>query len=98
MKFTTAAASNAARSWSSIAWRCARRGVFCVSGRKAGADTIGSLAQRTLDPMDDDPSVNFFAGPYIDRRGDARENAAWLAEAAADPATRYVIAHGTTQL
>jgi NAD+ diphosphatase len=48
--------------------------------------------------MDHDPSVNFFAGPYIDRRTDAREDAAWHAAAASDPATRYVIARGTTQL
>ena len=41
---------------------------------------------------------NFFAGPYIDRRSEAREAAAWLSEARADPHTHYVVATGTTQL
>jgi NAD+ diphosphatase len=41
---------------------------------------------------------NFFAGPYVDRRSEAREAAAWLAEARADPHTRYVVSTGTTQL
>ena len=41
---------------------------------------------------------NFFAGPYIDRRAEERENPQWLAAARADPATRYLISQGTTQL
>jgi len=41
---------------------------------------------------------NFFAGPYIDRRAEERENPRWLAAARADPATRYLISQGTTQL
>jgi NAD+ diphosphatase len=41
---------------------------------------------------------NFFSGPYIERRAEERENPRWLAEARADPATRYLIAQGTTQL
>jgi NAD+ diphosphatase len=41
---------------------------------------------------------NFFSGPYIDRRSEAREAAAWLAEALADPTTRYVIGCGSAQL
>jgi NAD+ diphosphatase len=41
---------------------------------------------------------NFFAGPYIDRRAEERENPHWLAEARADPATRYLLAQGTAQL
>jgi len=41
---------------------------------------------------------NFFAGPYIDRRAEDRERPQWLAEARADPATRYLIAQGTTEL
>ncbi|MBV8307339.1 MAG: NAD(+) diphosphatase, partial [Gammaproteobacteria bacterium] len=41
---------------------------------------------------------NFFAGPYIDRRAEERERPQWLAEARADPATRYLIAQGTAQL
>ena len=41
---------------------------------------------------------NFFAGPYIDRRAEERENPRWLAEARADPATRYLVAQGTAQL
>jgi len=41
---------------------------------------------------------NFFAGPYIDRRAEERENPHWLAEARADPATRYLVAQGTAEL
>lgn len=41
---------------------------------------------------------NFFSGPYVERRAEERENPRWLAEARADPATRYLIAQGTAQL
>ena len=41
---------------------------------------------------------NFFAGPYIERRSEEREDPQWLGAARADPATRYVLARGTTQL
>ncbi len=41
---------------------------------------------------------NFFSGPYIDRRAEERDNPRWLAEARADPATRYLIARGTAEL
>jgi len=41
---------------------------------------------------------NFFAGPYIDRRADAREDAEWLAAARTDPATVYLIGQGTRHL
>src|SRR5579862_352110 len=41
---------------------------------------------------------NFFAGPYIERRAEAREDPEWLAAARADPRTRYVIGRGSTQL
>lgn len=41
---------------------------------------------------------NFFAGPYVERRVEAREDPAWIAAARADPATRYLVAHGTEQL
>ena len=41
---------------------------------------------------------NFFAGPYVDRQSEAREAPDWRAIAAADPATLYVVSHGTTQL
>src|SRR5262249_60290093 len=41
---------------------------------------------------------NFFAGPYIDRRAEEREDPEWLAVARADPATRYLISQGTSQL
>jgi NAD+ diphosphatase len=52
-----------------------------------------------LERMDHDrESPNFFAGPYIDRRSDARDKPEWRALAAADPATRYVAAFGTTHL
>jgi NAD+ diphosphatase len=49
--------------------------------------------------MDQDlENPNFFAGPYIDRQSDTRENPEWLAAAAADPATLYIGARGTTHL
>jgi NAD+ diphosphatase len=41
---------------------------------------------------------NFLAGPYLERRGEAREDPLWLADARADRATRYLIASGTTEL
>jgi NAD+ diphosphatase len=41
---------------------------------------------------------NFFSGPYIDRRSEAREAAAWLSEALADASTRYLVGCGTAQL
>jgi NAD+ diphosphatase len=45
------------------------------------------------------PSVpNFFAGPYIDRRSEVREDAAAFAAIRAAPTTRYVLSVGTQQL
>jgi len=41
---------------------------------------------------------NFFAGPYLDRRGEEREVAGWLDAARADASTLYVIGRGTAQL
>src|SRR5262249_16758882 len=41
---------------------------------------------------------NFFAGPYIDRRADVREEADWPHAALADPETLYVVARDTAQL
>jgi len=41
---------------------------------------------------------NFFAGPYIDRRAEAREEAGWLEAARVDPATLYMVGKGTAQL
>ena len=41
---------------------------------------------------------NFFAGPYVERRAEERENPHWLVAARADPATRYLISQGTAQL
>ena len=41
---------------------------------------------------------NFFSGPYIERRVEAREDPAWIAAARGDPATRYLIGQGTAQL
>jgi len=41
---------------------------------------------------------NFFSGPYIDRRAEAREDAGWLEAALSDPATLYMEGRGTTQL
>jgi NAD+ diphosphatase len=44
------------------------------------------------------PPWNFLAGPYIDRRAEAREQEGWWDEARGDPGTRYVLARGTAQL
>jgi NAD+ diphosphatase len=41
---------------------------------------------------------NFFAGPYIDRRADVREEADWPATALSDPETLYIVARDTAQL
>ena len=43
-------------------------------------------------------SPNFFAGPYINRCSETREDAAALQAIRADPATRYVLSVGGQQL
>jgi NAD+ diphosphatase len=39
-----------------------------------------------------------FAGPFLERRAELRDNPSWAAAARADPETRYLLACGTTQL
>jgi NAD+ diphosphatase len=39
-----------------------------------------------------------FAGPFIDRRAEMRDDPHWLEAARSDPETRYVLAMGATQL
>ena len=39
-----------------------------------------------------------FAGPFLDRRAELRDDPAWIAAARADPATRYLLTTGATQL
>lgn len=41
---------------------------------------------------------NYFAGPYLERRAEAREDPHWIAAARADRDTLYLVARGTTQL
>src|SRR5262249_39644600 len=41
---------------------------------------------------------NFFAGPYIDRRSDVREEAHWPSSAFEDPETLYIVTRDTAQL
>ena len=41
---------------------------------------------------------NFFAGPYIDRRAEEREQPGWARAALEDPRTLYLLASGTRQL
>jgi NAD+ diphosphatase len=41
---------------------------------------------------------NFFAGPYIDRRSEAREDADWARSALEDPGTLYLLGSGTRHL
>ena len=46
----------------------------------------------------DSEQPNFFAGPYIDRRAEEREQPGWAQAALADPQTLYLLASGTRQL
>jgi NAD+ diphosphatase len=41
---------------------------------------------------------NFFAGPYIDRRAEEREQAGWAGAALQDPRTLYLLASGSRHL
>jgi NAD+ diphosphatase len=41
---------------------------------------------------------NFFAGPYLERCAEAREDARWLERMRADPGTQYLVARGTAHL
>ena len=41
---------------------------------------------------------NFFAGPYVDRRADVREEGGWPTAALSDPETLFIVARGTAQL
>jgi NAD+ diphosphatase len=41
---------------------------------------------------------NFFAGPYLDRRAELREDANWIEAARADASTRYLLGRGSEQL
>jgi NAD+ diphosphatase len=46
----------------------------------------------------DQARPNFYAGPYLERRAEAREDPDWVAAAWADTATVYAVARGTTLL
>jgi NAD+ diphosphatase len=46
----------------------------------------------------DPPRPNFFAGPYLERRAEARDDAEWVAAAWADSATVYLVTRGTAHL
>jgi NAD+ diphosphatase len=46
----------------------------------------------------DQARPNFYAGPYLERRAEAREDPDWVAAAWADTTTVYVVTRGTTQL
>ncbi|HEY6516629.1 MAG TPA: NAD(+) diphosphatase [Steroidobacteraceae bacterium] len=49
-------------------------------------------------PLMDFGQPNFFAGPYIDRRAEEREQAGWVRTALEDPRTLYLPASGTRHL
>jgi len=49
---------------------------------------------RPVDPI----RPNFFAGPYIDRRADVREEAGWPAAALSRPRNSIIMALDTAQL
>jgi NAD+ diphosphatase len=40
----------------------------------------------------------FFAGPFLDRRAELRNDPAWIAAARGDPATRFLLGSGASQL
>jgi NAD+ diphosphatase len=40
----------------------------------------------------------FFAGPFLERRAELRDDPAWIAAARGDPATRFLLASGAAQL
>jgi NAD+ diphosphatase len=42
--------------------------------------------------------ANFYAGDYLDRRADERSVDTWLQAAHTDPATRFIVMHGTAAL
>lgn len=42
--------------------------------------------------------ANFYAGDYLDRRAEERSVDTWLQAAHADPATRFIVMHGTAAL
>jgi NAD+ diphosphatase len=46
----------------------------------------------------DQSRPNFFAGPYIDRRSDTRDQVDWPAAALSDPETLYIVTRDTAQL
>jgi NAD+ diphosphatase len=46
----------------------------------------------------DQHRANFFSGPYLERRAEAREDPHWLQAARADPQTRYLIGQRSAQL
>jgi NAD+ diphosphatase len=46
----------------------------------------------------DQHRANFFSGPYLERRAEAREEVHWLQAARADPRTRYLIGQRSAQL
>lgn len=48
-----------------------------------------------MTPSSERSATNFLAGPYLDRRADAREDPRWLAEAEADGATLFLAVSGT---
>jgi NAD+ diphosphatase len=39
-----------------------------------------------------------FAGPFLERRAELRDDPAWISAARGDPATRYILGSGATQL
>jgi NAD+ diphosphatase len=57
--------------------------------RRSGAG--GRFARVTIRPT-------LFAGPFLDRRAELRDDPAWIAAARADSGTRYLLAAGATQL
>jgi NAD+ diphosphatase len=55
-------------------------------------------ANMPMDPSKPSISNNLFAGPYLDRRAEERENPDWLLLALADPDTRFLPLQACTAL
>jgi len=60
-------------------------------GGRRSARGCGRFTRVTIRPT-------LFAGPFLERRAELRDDPAWVAAARGDPATRYLLGSGATQL
>src|SRR6201999_1615981 len=62
----------------------------------SACSTMAQFSRKAV--LMDSTQPNFFAGPYVDRRADGREEAGWPAAALSDPETLFIVARDTAQL